>query len=80
MSDLDQPGLTKISFNATARTVAAMDYAAERHGISATDVLNRAMQLYAGLVAAGTRQSIELFNVDESVWKIHVEKRSSFRD
>lgn len=54
-----------------------MDYAAERHGISRTDVLNRAMQLYAGLVAAAasaTPQSLDVFDVDGSIWKIRLEK------
>lgn len=38
--------LTKISFNATRKTVNALEAAAETDGFSRTDVLNRAVQVY----------------------------------
>ena len=44
---------TKVSFNACDRAVTAMELAAEATGLSRTDTLNRAIQLYATIVHLG---------------------------
>jgi hypothetical protein len=43
--------LTKVSVNFTARSVIALDAAAANTGESRTDTINRAVQLYAAVVA-----------------------------
>ena len=40
---------TEISFNAVPRAITAMELAAENAGLSRTDTLNRAIQLYAAI-------------------------------
>lgn len=40
---------TKISFNAIPRAVTAMELAADNAGLTRTDTLNRAIQLYAAV-------------------------------
>lgn len=47
----NEEGFTKLSFNATERTVAALHAAADMLGLSKTDTANRALQIYASLLA-----------------------------
>lgn len=47
-----QPGLTKVSANFVPRAVVAMEIASELTQDNQTDVLNRAVQLYAYLMKA----------------------------
>jgi hypothetical protein len=49
VTDIDDAELTKVSFNAIPRAVTAMELAATNAGLSRTDTLNRAIQLYAAV-------------------------------
>lgn len=53
-----QPELTKVSANFVPRAIAALDLASEITGDSRTDVLNRAVQVYAYLVKAADEGSL----------------------
>lgn len=42
--------LTKVSFNAHPRAVTAINMAADHAQLPCTDILNRAVQVYAGII------------------------------
>lgn len=52
--------LTKVSFSAIPRAVAAMELTAEYAGLSRTDTLNRAIQLYAAIIGLSPWQALLL--------------------
>lgn len=58
MTNLDEP--IKVSFNALPRAVTAMDRAAANTGLTRTDALNRAIQLYAAITGLGFWASVRL--------------------
>jgi hypothetical protein len=57
MSDT-RTDITKLAFNATDKAMAALNEAADRTGLSRTDAANRALQLYAAVLAAEPGQAL----------------------
>jgi hypothetical protein len=51
MTDVTGPTLTKLTVNCTPNAMAALTEAAGRTGDGRTDTVNRALQIYAALVA-----------------------------
>lgn len=45
-----EPELTKISYNATPRTLAAVELVSDRSGLTKTEAANRGLQIYAALM------------------------------
>jgi hypothetical protein len=60
------PQLTKVSFNALPRTVTAMDLAADAAGLSRTDTLNRAIQLYAATAHGSLWTAIRIIRLERA--------------
>ena len=51
MKVIDPADLTKVSFNATQRTTMCLPVAAKHAGTNETEALNRAVQIYTGIIA-----------------------------
>lgn len=56
--------LTKLSFNAVPRAMAALELASERTGDNRTDTANRALQLYAAILATEVGHEISFQDRD----------------
>lgn len=54
----DTAGLTRLTVNLVPRALAALDLAAEHTGDSRTDIVNRALQVYAAVVRAGVGEVV----------------------
>lgn len=59
--------LTKLTVNLTPASVAALNATAELTGLSRTDCVNRALQLYAAVERASRQDGGEVLTIDEQL-------------
>ena len=73
MTDPERGNLTRITFNATPRAVEALDELGAMTGLSRTDALNRAAQVYR-LIEELTREQggLRILRADGSTERIHI--------
>lgn len=64
--------IVKVSFNCGARALASLELAAQKTGDNHTDVLNRALQLYAWVSTMGTEADTAYYQLDLGLGK-HVD-------
>ncbi len=69
---------TKVGFDATPRTVTALESTADRIGLSKTDTANRAIQLYAAVTGMGLLNAVRvLYGERLALRRIAAEERAA---
>lgn len=58
--------MTKLSFNAVPRTMTALNLTTDHTGVSNTDILNRAVQAYAGLTRMSLWQAFRALLIERA--------------